>query len=77
MEQPELDGFNPDNILDQIAVKHACAQLEELLGDESFWKMTSMKVQYASYVNKCAVEQGFTADQAFDLACTMTDGMFT
>lgn len=54
MEQSDLNAFNPDEILDQIAVKHACTQLEELFEDESFWKMTMMKITYCGYVNKSA-----------------------
>ena len=76
MEQSNVDGFNPDDILDQIAVKHACQQLEELMDDESFWKMTMMKVRYAAYVHQCAVEQGFSSEHAFELACSMTEHMF-
>ena len=77
MEQPNLSDFNPDEVLDQIAVKHACAQLEELMQDEAFWKMADMKIKYAAHVNKNAVENGFSEEQAFELACTMTDAMFT
>ena len=76
MEQSDVDGFNPDHILDQIAVKHACNQLEELMNDESFWKMTMMKVRYAAYVHQCGVDQGLSPDQAFELACSMTESMF-
>ena len=77
MEQSDLNAFNPDEILDQIAVKHACTQLEELFEDESFWKMTMMKITYCGYVHKSALEQGFTPEQAFDLSWSMTESMFT
>ena len=45
--------------------------------DASFWKMADMKVKFAAHVNTNAVENGFSEDQAFDLAVAMTDAMFT
>tara|TARA_R110001583_G_scaffold32521_1_gene110802 strand:+ start:851 stop:1084 length:234 start_codon:yes stop_codon:yes gene_type:complete len=77
MEQPNLNDFNPDKVLDEISVRHACTQLEELMQDASFWKMADMKVKFAAHVNTNAVENGFSEDQAFDLAVAMTDAMFT
>ena len=73
----EHSDLSDDEILDKISIRHACTQLEELMQDESFWKMADMKVKYAAHVQKNAIANGFSEEQAFDLACSMTDAMFT